>query len=83
MSISTGSILISFTSTGHARLPEGHDWAEVLHKAKQQGLSLSVVVKDAALGIEAKSIEAVMPLYREGRRVRARYDVYRAFARRD
>jgi hypothetical protein len=37
------------------------DWAEVLHQGKQQGLGLSVVVKDAALGIEA-GVKEVFPL---------------------
>ena len=32
---------------------DGPSWAEVLNQGKQQGLSLSVVVKDAAQGIEA------------------------------
>ncbi len=36
------------------------DWAEVLHQAQQQGLSLSVVVKDAALGIAA-GVREVFP----------------------
>ena len=31
----------------------GEDWAQVLGEAKAQGLELSVVVKDAAKGIEA------------------------------
>jgi hypothetical protein len=38
----------------------GADWAEVLGQAKQQGLELSVVVKDAAAGI-ASGVEAVFP----------------------
>ncbi|MEN8132254.1 MAG: hypothetical protein ABFS45_19165 [Pseudomonadota bacterium] len=37
------------------------DWAEVLHQGKPQGLGLSVVVKDAALGIEA-GVREVFPL---------------------
>jgi hypothetical protein len=37
------------------------DWAEVLDQGKQQGLGLSVVVKDAALGIEA-GVKQVFPL---------------------
>jgi len=31
----------------------GQDWAEVLHKCKQQGMNLQIVVKDAAKGIAA------------------------------
>lgn len=37
------------------------DWAQVLHQGKQQGLGLSVVVKDAALGIAA-GVKEVFPL---------------------
>lgn len=38
----------------------GEDWAEVLEQAKAQGVDLSVVVKDAAKGIEA-GVHAVFP----------------------
>ncbi len=38
----------------------GKDWAEVLTEGKEQGLSLSVVVKDAALGIAA-GVSEVFP----------------------
>lgn len=38
----------------------GDQWAEVLQTAKNQGLELSVVVKDAALGI-ASGVETVFP----------------------
>jgi hypothetical protein len=38
----------------------GNDWAEVLNAAKEQGLELDTVVKDAALGIEA-GVREVFP----------------------
>lgn len=38
----------------------GTDWAEVLNTAKQQGLDLNIVVKDAAIGIET-GVKEVFP----------------------
>jgi len=38
----------------------GEDWAQVLQRAKNQGLNLEVVVKDAALGI-ANGVSEVFP----------------------